>query len=98
MGKRRRGLMAPFILAIIMIAAITVVLINRFEGMPEKIIAETDDEKSLEEVHRKYMLTYPAGKLEIQESEISYEPETLKSNQLEDIINFIAANMENDDG
>ena len=86
MGKRRRGLMAPFILAIIMIAAITVVLINRFEGMPEKIIAETDDEKSLEEVHRKYMLTDPAGKLEIQESEISYEPETLKSNQLEDII------------
>ena len=66
--------------------------------MPEKIIAETDDEKSLEEVHRKYMLTDPAGKLEIQESEISYEPETLKSNQLEDIINFIAANMENDDG
>lgn len=44
------------------------------------------------------MLTDPAGKLEIQESEISYEPETLKSNQLEDIINFIAANMENDDG
>ena len=49
MGKRRRGLMAPFILAIIMIAAITVVLINRFEGMPEKIIAETDDEKSATE-------------------------------------------------
>ena len=96
MGKCRRGLIVPFVLATLMIVAIIAALLNRHKEAPKDVIVETSGQESPDETetYMNYTLTDPIEKLEIQGSEISHEPETLKSNQLEDIINFIAANIE----
>lgn len=99
MRKHERGFIVPLTLAAIMAVVITVVLFHECERMTGKIIVEASNEQNMEEskAHKSYALTDPAEKLEIQESEISYTSETLKSNQLEDMIRFIAENLEKAD-
>lgn len=97
MRKHGRGFIVPFTLAAIMAAVITVVLFHECKGLTGKIvIVETGNEQNMKETeaHKNYALTDPAEKLEVQGSEISYTSETHKSNQLEDMIRFIAENLE----
>lgn len=97
MRKHGREFIVPFTLAAIMAVVITVVLFHECERMTGKIIiVEAGNEQNMKETeaHKSYALTDPAEKLEVQGSEISYTSETLKSNQLEDMISFIAENLE----